>query len=637
VVLESVSSTHSHRLRSVAITTLNPTVYPEDFVVNAYVVYDPTGCIPYSGSSLHPTTFAKGNRMMFSTVRFENKLVPRKLVVEFDFPSTAYVAQDVSDDRRAIDLNVIAYFTSYTYEDYPGHFVFMPQKNVDDGTRFILDVVAFKFGTPANQNDIVISSPDTIKEYMLLKIKGTVTVEGITASKEIIIKVYSDLQWLPFVGGLLPELTKDDQYIESAFSSIKMIGASQIHDAVKLAAQRLIQFQTDNSELKQCKKVIFLLTDGDENTSVYSINQAINNVNFVNGKCETPVIPLRLGYSYGSDKILFNKYANETCGNNYYLVGLSDSAIPEVINGIIASGYMQINKGTYGYLVDLGNSDMASNLSFSNIFKPDGSMATYRYRFSKDGISWGDWSIRYDTSQTANLPSNLSSVGRYFQYEVFLQGNSNFESPIVSSGIALNYYAHQNFVVFFQPVSLDINSDEYLASIYVSHTATIPVTSSINYGYCQFNSIDVVDYSSLTRSLIVPDRHTILLDRFNEILLTQNRKKYVAINGGWPTNGIVQIYKVDDASHNGELIDPSTYASNHTDGSITFYSVRSRDESFVLCLTFEPVFRILCNIDNYGPIPVYVDDIEIMYNVTKRIPRDSSGKIIYRPINKRLS
>jgi hypothetical protein len=279
---------------------------------------------------------------------------------------------------------------------------------------------------------------------------------------------------------------------------------------------------------------------------------------------------------------------------------------------------------------------MASTLNFSGIYKPEGSAVTYRYRFSKDGITWGIWSVWYDVSEIAGLPQNLSSVGRYFQYEISLRGNEDFESPVITSGVTMNYYDRQNFIVFFQPVSLDIDSDEYLASIHVSHNAIIPLTSAVTYGYSQFNTVNVEDYYSLTRPMITPDRHTIILDRFNELLLTQNYQKYTAINGGWPKNAIIEVYKQGSNSYNGELVPSSSYAANNIEGSITFFAARNRTDTFMLCVTFEPVFRMLCNVENYGPTPVIIDDIEIMYNVTKRIPVNSQGNIRHSPIYKRI-
>jgi hypothetical protein len=227
-------------------------------------------------------------------------------------------------------------------------------------------------------------------------------------------------------------------------------------------------------------------------------------------------------------------------------------------------------------------------------------------------------------------------VGRYFQYEIKLYGNENFESPELYAGIELNYYKAQTFTVFFQPIDLDINTDEYVASIHITHEATIPNTSIINYGYTQFNSTDIEDYSSITRSLIVPDRHTILLTRYNELFLTQDYITYTAINGQWPHNANIQVYRVNDDIPKGQLVNSSEYASNNKEGTITFYNGQDKKDQFVLCIDLDPVFRFLCNVTNYGPEAAFIDHIGLIYNITKRIPVDSEGNIIHTPISKRI-
>lgn len=217
-----------------------------------------------------------------------------------------------------------------------------------------------------------------------------------------------------------------------------------------------------------------------------------------------------------------------------------------------------------------------------------------------------------------------------------LYGNENFESPALFAGIEMCYYKVQTFTVFFQPVDLDINSDEYLASIHITHKATIPDTSSINYGYAQFDTTNIEDYYGVTQPLITPDRHTIILTRYNEMFLTQDYKTYTAINGRWPDEASIEVYRVNSETPKGELIDPSTYGVNSNNGTITFNNTQRSTDTFVLCIQFDPAFRIICNVENYGPEAVVIDHIGVLYNITKRIPKDVYGNIIHTPINMRL-
>ena len=204
------------------------------------------------------------------------------------------------------------------------------------------------------------------------------------------------------------------------------------------------------------------------------------------------------------------------------------------------------------------------------------------------------------------------------------------------AGIELDYYKAQNFTVFFQPIDLDMNTDEYVASIHITHEATIPDASSIEYGYTQFNSTDIEDYSGVTRPLITPDRHTILLTRYNELFLTQDFLTYTAINGKWPDNVDIEVYRVNDDIPNGELVDASLYASNNKEGTIIFVNAQSETDQFVLTVALSPCFRFLCKVINYGTEGATIDHIGLIYNITKRIPVDLAGNIIHNSISRRM-
>jgi hypothetical protein len=628
-------------LRSVAIVKLNSIIDPDvKITINGMVVYDPTHAniinngLPPNGSP-YPYSFPNGNRMMFTTLSIDGKIKDRGLLLSISAPDSAYTSRTITDTDKGFNIVLNAKFSEYSVEDYPGHWTIMPEKPVADGTRVIWEISCFKPLPEQNTNTLIIR-PDAIRKYMYMSVKATVYAEELTASETAFIIISSNLQWIPSVAGMIIEPTNDSIYISNAISNIKTIGASQIHDAVKMSAQRLIQYQTDNSEWKSAKKVIFLLTDMDENSSEYSIRQAIDNVNFIDGKCNVPVIPVRLGYSYGSDNVIMEKYANETCGNSHYLINADPIDIDSIIDDIFTDETLKINDGYYTNTIDLGDSNLSASVSLSNIVLPINSRILFRHRLSSDNKIWASWSEWYDSSITKDFSLDLQFKARYFQYQIHLYGNENFESPEVYAGIELCYYKAQTFSFFFQPVDLDINTDEFVASIHITHKATIPTTSVINYGYTQFDSIDPSDYHGVTLPWITPDRHTILLSRYNELFLTQDYQKYTAINGRWPDLAQVAVYRSNSSSLNGELVDSKEYAVNNKNGTITFYNTQNRNDKFTLCVTLDPVFRVMCNVENYGPEPIVIDHIGILYNTTKRIPTDKNGNIIHVPINERI-
>jgi len=259
----------------------------------------------------------------------------------------------------------------------------------------------------------------------------------------------------------------------------------------------------------------------------------------------------------------------------------------------------------------------------------------FRIRYSSDNSTWSDWSSWQDSSGNIDLEIETASRGRYLQYEIRLLGNENFESPVLTEGTTIEYYDSQNFVTFFQPVELDINTDEYLASIHITHQGLIPETSEVIYGYTQFDSVDPSDYSSIVRPDITSDRHTIMPTRFNERCLTDDRKTYSAINGGWAEGATIEVYTINASTLSYSVVDPSGYTSNNIDGTLTFYTTQDENSIIVLSIYFDSVFRILCNVTNYGPETASIDYIGLLYNIAKRIPTDNNGNIIHTPIDTR--
>jgi hypothetical protein len=295
-----------------------------------------------------------------------------------------------------------------------------------------------------------------------------------------------------------------------------------------------------------------------------------------------------------------------------------------------------MNSGIYTNTIDLGKVNLSANVSLENLLLPSGSRVLFRYRLSSDNIIWGSWSAWYSSSISKEFDLDLKFNARYFQYQIYLYGNENFESPEIYAGVTLSYYKVQTFVIFFQPVDLDIDTDEYLASIHITHKATLPPTSTINYGYAQFDTVEPEDYYSITRPMITPDRHTIILDRYNELFLTDDNQKYTAVNGGWPKYSTIEVYRITEDTTTGELIDSGSYAANYREGTITFYNVQKDTDNFVLCIYFDPVFRIMSNVVNYGPEAISIDHIGVLYNIAKRIPRDDQGTIIHSLLTERI-
>jgi len=296
------------------------------------------------------------------------------------------------------------------------------------------------------------------------------------------------------------------------------------------------------------------------------------------------------------------------------------SNINNILSDIIKNDLFKSNSGSYIAVIDLGDNGLPYKFNFdsSSVILPTGTKILYRYQYSNDNINWNSWSIWEDIFVETELPLDLKNKYRYLKFEIKLYGNSKFESPSLLKSVNVYYYKGQKFTVFFQPVEIDINDDQYLSSIHITHEATIPSSSEIKYGYVQFDTTDPNKYFSDVFPLIDSDKHVINLTRYKEHCITDNYIKYIAAGGGWPENSKVEIYKTNSVYPNGKLLETKEYTVNSNEGYILFKVPNNNSDKITICVYMDKVFRIICNMYNYGPEGAVIDHIGVLYNISKK-------------------
>ena len=631
-VIEDTLS-HDHEIRSVAVTKILPTNdVATNFVVNAYVIYDPTHCLPYGSEQSNPD----GNRMMFTSI-YLNGSIPtlKKLSLKLTSGSNLatnsvggdryYTAKTPGDTARGFDIGVYAEWGEYRYESSPGIFTTVPATPVDDGTRISFEVVTF-LPPQLKTSGATIMVPGEIRDLMTLRVRAIVSSEGQSVGSEKNIVISSNNQWIPNISNLVPSLTRDSIDINSALSKIDSYGASQIYDAIDFASNRIIQAQTDNSDLKQYKKMVFVLTDGDENTSQYSLQQAVDSVNFIDGQNKTPIIPITLGKTSSSDLLSMQMMSYETNGFINQVNNYSSSQMDSLVNYMFVNKNLTVNNGSYINVISFAQPVLPSQIEIPNPIVPVGSSIRYRVATSYDGVNWGNWS--QVNNGKSPIEFNSTESIQYLKYEITLVGNSSFETPVVINPPQLSYVKSNEFILFFKPIDVTMNNDEYVSSIMVTHEADIPFSSKVTYGFAQSDSIDPDDYIMFSA-----DSHVILPSRYNELLNTDDGKTYFASNGRWYSGASVKVYMVNSQTSNGTLISPSLYSINASNGSVVFQNSQSLSDSFIICIDILPSLRLICKVANNDVQSATVHHVGIMYNVTKRFSRDLSGNIINMPIN----
>lgn len=649
---DGIDAPHTHELRCVAVTTIQPTANTGlNMAVIGRVDYDPTNCDAYTGPIAYagPASISTGNRMMFSSVSIPGYLpTSSRLVVDLTLETstnassstspTLYAARTPGETARGFNIKAHAYFSAYIDESDPGFPLSVSARDVDDGSRVFVDVNVFKpaprvlgSGEEVPPN-VTISGPDIVKSYMVIKVKASISEEGKYGEKEMVINVDSNLNWLPDFRGLTLGPTNDLIYINNAVSYSQSMGSSQMFDALRLSAKRIINYQEENVDVRDYKKVILLLSDGDENRSQYSLNQSVNSVEFIDGIKETPVISMRLGQSYAADEVVMSKVTEDTDGFILSCIDLESAEIDDLIDSFFGHVSLDLGKGSYVNSFNLARPSIPSELILNDVMSSLLTDVEFRYRTSDTSNTCGAWSIWKKYSEVHTIAEILDSLTMYFEYEIKLFGDALFNSPSVDSDLVCRYFGPSDFVIFFNPQGIG-GSNRFLSSIHITHEADVPPTSSIQYGITQSSSNEVDTFYSD----INPDEHTILLTRYNETLITDDNRVFVALNGNWPDGVDITVYRINTQNPNGQLVDTKDYSANNTEGSITFYNTQNSSNTYVISIEVLPSFRLALKVVNYGSKRACIHHVGVIYNMTERIPTNDDGSIIHTPISSRIS
>ena len=554
------------------------------------------------------------------------------------FQEGIFTANTPYDTNAGFDIAVQASWDSYQYMNTTTwEITTVPERPVADGCRITLEISGTQ--PPVVQNNgstVFVVDPSVVKAYVYLKCNLTFTdiVDNVTVQSVFYFKVSSILQWIPGTFSLTDRFTKDEISITNALSQINWLGASQLYDGIYLAANRLIQAQSDSNVYSNYLKTILVVTDGDENNSQKSLEQAINNVNLINGNKIVQLDPVLLGLSTITDETILLKCSLETGGNNVVKMNnLSNSNILNLMNQMIINPNNSYNKGFYLNTSSLLQS-IPTSVSIGDTSIGPNQIMLYDVNLNQNG------NIRSITQgQNVSIPSiyqeSIDNLTSNIGINVSLYGDEYFGSPVLLQAPLINYLNPEITIVNFNPISLSITNNQYLSSILITHEADIPNTSILQYGISQVLSNDPNDYN-IDGKYINADTHQIMLTRYNEPLITLNNKKYIALNGRWSSICKVEIYRLNNTISNGQLVNSSLYALNSTIGSVTFTTVQPNTDRFLICIYFQPLFRIIQKTINYGSTPAIIHYVGTIYNVMKRIPTDINGNIINNDIGSTL-
>lgn len=241
------------------------------------------------------------------------------------------------------------------------------------------------------------------------------------APSNIIIECYNDLEWIPSVtavAGGNNSSAEDAIALVNHSQNSTPFGASTMYDAVVAGARILSVDAVDDN-----KKTIYLFTDNESTMSMASLDNALEEVNDIDGDKKVPVMisnmavvdPVTLSVKANtSDTQDINKLSFLTGGQALTIV---DSSYLEEVSGIFyreAVGSM--GYGTYEFVYDLGTESLINQI-VPTFDIPEDTNASWSIETSVDNYNYTEIADTYTYDETVSF-ENLYS--RYIKFKIVL-------------------------------------------------------------------------------------------------------------------------------------------------------------------------------------------------------------------------
>ena len=290
--------------------------------------------------------------------------------------------------------------------------------------------------------------------------------EKVRTPSNIIIECYNDLEWIPSVDNILGGNDATMAEILSALGDLENstpFGMSPMYDGV-VAAERILSDGTVNDD----KKTIYVFTDNEANISKASLDNAIEEVNDIDGNKKVPVLVSNMAVvepstlsvkANSSDTKNINKLAFLTGGQALTIV--DDSYLDDIVGIFYREAVGAMGYGTYEFIVDIGEEALINQMTgFFDIPTSD-SNATWSIETSLDGYNYTAINDSYTHSETVEF-ANL--YARYIKFKIILITAINSEynpsigfpdSPALLS-IRILYNSYKVSYLYLNKVDADI-------------------------------------------------------------------------------------------------------------------------------------------------------------------------------------
>jgi hypothetical protein len=312
------------------------------------------------------------------------------------------------------------------------------------------------------------------------------------------LSVYNDLIWYP--NTLVDDdVMGYDQFIDviSFVEQDPPFGGSPHWDAV-------IDNSTDILKIDQLlgiDKIIVDVSDNENNLSSYTMDDALDSLNSIDGYRNTPIFmnafivnfpPSLSSRQSISDSDSFELLAKETGGLSHTI--LDPSFVIPIANRMKTDAVGSIGSGTYIQSVDLGEIVLITDINTDFDIYQFSNAGVY-IEYSNDGYNY----TLLNRLMEPNVFEEIDLKARFIRFTAFLEttyGNPTTLDPTpppVFNSISIGYSDPKRQYVYTYPVDTNYPVREMFVS---SNSNMIPECSSIKIGLSHSDSFNWEDYAS---------------------------------------------------------------------------------------------------------------------------------------------
>lgn len=342
-------------------------------------------------------------------------------------------------------------------------------------------------------------------------------------SSNLSIDCYNNEDWVPVVDFILSENNSSSPEIISEIEKLgnsTSFGMSTSYDAIVKTAQLL-----SDTELDGVKKLIYLFTDNEATTSTASVDDAIEEINNIDGNNKTPIISGNVNMSNlrtlsvranSSDTVDLNKLSYHTGGQSVTI------NTADYTNDIIKVFYHEavgaLGYGTYEFTINLEEEVLVNYISSTFEIDSENSNATWEIETSKDGYNFTAVQNVYNYNEDETF-SDL--YAQYIKFKItFITGFSTdideygtYPSSPALTGITIIYNKAKVKYLYLSPQTVDEASPFHVT---MTADANEINTDEIKIGIAQSDSSNWEDYSSESQPFVSQSGKTVVPLRFSE-------------------------------------------------------------------------------------------------------------------------